>query len=98
MAKAQFVYYFKDYLNDKRYVLEQKIYKVENLEKFPDGIKYSLVLYDRKSNDKVLMDNHHPKSHHVHVGNKEFEYQFTSEPKLMQDFKKFVYQYMGVKL
>jgi len=98
MAKAQLVYYFKDYLNDKRYVLEQKIYKVENLEKFPDGIKYSLALYDRNSKNKVLMDNHHPKSHHVHVGDKEFEYHFTNELKLIQDFKKFVYQYMGVKL
>ena len=98
MAKAQLVYYFKDYLNDQRYVPEQKIYKVENLDKFPDGIKYSLVLYDRKSKNKVLMDNHHPKSHHVHVGDKEFEYHFTNEPKLMQDFKQFVYQYMGVKL
>jgi len=98
MAKAQLIYYFKDYLNDERYVLEQKIYKVENLDKFPDGIKYSLILFDRKSKNKVLMDNHHPKSHHVHVGNKEFEYHFTNEPKLIEDFKKFVYQYMGVKL
>lgn len=98
MGKATLIYYFKDYLHEDRYVLEQKIYAIEDLKRFPDGVKYSLILVDQKTGKRVLMDNHHPKSHHVHLGGKEFEYEFTSEQKLIEDFKDFVYQYMGIKL
>tara|TARA_Y100000590_G_scaffold466144_1_gene640583 strand:- start:2806 stop:3024 length:219 start_codon:yes stop_codon:yes gene_type:complete len=66
MAKATLIYLFKDYLHENRYVLEQKIYAVDDFKKFPDGVKYSLILVDLKSGKKVLMDNHHPKSHHIH--------------------------------
>lgn len=83
---------------DTRYVLEQKIYRVDDLKTFPDGVKYSLVFYDQKTRNKVLMDNHHPKGHHVHVGEKEFEYTFVNERTLIKDFMQYVYQYMGVKL
>jgi hypothetical protein len=98
MAKATLIYYLKDYLHEGRYVLEQKIFYVDDFRRFPDGIKYSLVLLDRKTTKKVLMDNHHPKSHHVHLGDKEFEYEFVDEQKLIADFKEFVYQYMGIRL
>ena len=98
MAKATLIYYFKDYLHEERYVLEQKIYAVEDFEKFPDGVKYSLILVAQKTDKKVLRDNHHPKSHHIHLGDKEFEYEFINEQKLIEDFKDFVYQFMGIKL
>ena len=78
--------------------MEQKIYMVKDIKKFPDGVKYSLLLFDRNKRKKVLMDNHHPKSHHIHLDENEFEYNFTSVKKLVEDFKKFVYQHMGVKL
>ena len=98
MTKATLIYHFKDYLHENRYVLEQKIYAVDDLKKFPDGVKYSLILVDLKSGKKVLMDNHHPKSHHVHLGDKEFDYEFINGQRLIEDFKDFVYQYMGIKL
>ena len=98
MAKATLIYYFKDYLLGERFVLEQKIYRVEGIKRYPDSIKYSLILVDQRSGQKVLMDNHHPKSHHVHLDEKEFEYQFSTEKKLIEDFKNFVYQHMGIRL
>lgn len=95
MAQATLIYYLKDYLHDERFILELKIYSIRDFKRFPDGIKYSLYLLDQKSGKSVLMDNHHPKGHHYHLGDHEFEYVFQSEQKLIEDFKKYVYQYEG---
>ena len=98
MGKVVLIHYLKNYIYGGQYVLEQKIYVLEDAKKFPDGVKYSLLLFDRSNGKKVLMDNHYPKSHHVHLDENEFEYNFTSVKRLVEDFKKFVYQHLGVKL
>ena len=50
-------------------------------------IKYSLFLIESGT---VLLgfDNHKPKKHHLHIGNTEIEYNFTSMGKLLKDFWK----------
>lgn len=70
---AKLILYSKETLR-KRYVLELKVYRVDDLKRFPDSIKYSLIDFDLQTEDKVLMDNHHPKGHHLHPGDKEFPY------------------------
>jgi len=46
----------------------------------------------------ILMDNHHPKGHHVHINDKEVEYHFISEDNLISDFNQLVLTHMGVRL
>ena len=95
--KAVLIYHLKQYVG-KKYILEQTIYAVHDLKRYPDGVKYSLIFIDVNTGDRVLMDNHHPKGHHVHLGKKQIEYIFKDETKLIEDFKKFVFQHMGKKL
>ena len=95
--KAVLVYWHRARLQG-RYVLEMEIYQVGHSKKYPDGIKYGLVLADLKSRKKVLMDNHHPKGPHVHLDNQEIAYEFSDEGKLIKDFKTLVFENMGVKI
>lgn len=95
--KATPIYYFKEVVQ-KRYILEQTIHAVPLDNRYPDGVKYSLVFWDIKTDDKVLMDNHHPKGPHIHLGEKEMPYEYTDDETLLTDFKKYVLQHMGVKL
>lgn len=44
------------------------------------------------------MDNHHPKGPHFHLDNDEFDYDYKSDDKLIEDFKKLVLQHIGEKL
>ncbi|MCY4524492.1 MAG: hypothetical protein OXB84_07125 [Halobacteriovoraceae bacterium] len=96
-SKAVLVYELKEIIR-RHYVLEQKIYAIGSDKRFPDGIKYRLVLIDSRTGNKVLMDNHHPKGHHVHLGEVQIPYEYKDEIKLIEDFKQFVFQHMGVKL
>ena len=96
-SKAILVYEFKEIIQ-KHFVLEQKIHVIKNDKRFPEGVKYRLILINVKTGNKVLMDNHHPKGHHVHLGDSQFPYEYEDEMKLIQDFKQFVFQHMGVKL
>lgn len=95
--KAVLVYCHKARLQG-RYVLEMEIHQVGRTVKYPDGIKYGLILTDLKSGGKVLMDNHHPKGPHIHLDDQEIAYQFVDEDKLIQDFKALVLEHMGVKI
>ena len=71
--------------------MELRIYSIQN-KRYPDRIKYSLIMIDSKSKKKVLMDNHHPKGHHFHLDHKEFEYNYKNE-----DFKNLHFQHFGEK-
>lgn len=95
--KATLIYYLKEVVQ-KRYVLEQTIHAVPLDNRYPDGVKYSLIFTDTKTGDKVLMDNHQPKGPHVHLGEKEITYEYEDDKALLTDFKQFVLQHMGVKL
>ena len=95
--KAILIYDFKEAVQGK-YVLEQTIHAVPLDNRYPDGVKYSLIFLDAKTGDRVLMDNHHPKGPHVHLGEEEIPYEYVDDEKLLTDFKHFVLQHMGVKL
>jgi len=75
-----------------------EIYDVGKSIRYPDSLKYGLIFVDSKTGHKVLMDNHHPKGHHVHLGEQEFPYHYVDENKLVVDFKAFVLANMGVNI
>jgi hypothetical protein len=64
--KAVRVLWHKARLQD-RYILEMAIHQVGISAKYPDGIKYGLILVDPKTGKRLLMDNHHPKGAHIHM-------------------------------
>lgn len=44
------------------------------------------------------MDNHHPKGPHIHIDDDERDYEYTSDDKLINDFKKLIFQHLGVSI
>ncbi|MFH1654906.1 MAG: DUF6516 family protein [Pseudomonadota bacterium] len=95
--KAKLVYWHKARLHG-RYVLEMEIYQVGKSERYPQGIKYGLILTDPKTGKRVLMDNHHPKGPHIHLNDQELPYDYVNEEKLIKDFKELVLINMEVKI
>ncbi len=95
--KATVIFFFKEVIQSK-YVLEQVLHAVPHDKRYPDGVKFRLIFIDLRSGDYVLMDNHHPKGPHVHLGETEISYDYSTDEKLLEDFKHFVFQQMGVKL
>ena len=95
--KAKLVYWHKARVQ-QRFVLEVKIHKVGVSARYPDGVRYGLILVDTVTGKKILMDNHHPKGHHIHLGDQEIPYDYTSDDRLIEDFKALVLENMGVKL
>lgn len=95
--KAVLVYWHKARLQE-RYVLEMEIHKVGKSAKYPDGIKYGLILTDLHNNNRVLMDNHNPKGPHIHLNDQEIPYNYVDEEKLVEDFKNLVLTHMEVKI
>ncbi len=81
-----------------RFITEIIIYDVGVSRSYPDGIKYSLICVDKKTMKKILIDNHDPKGHHVHIDDNEMSYSFDTTDKLIDDFKKLVLDNLGVKL
>lgn len=67
-------------------------------KRYPEGVKYGLILTDSKTGKKVLMDNHHPKGPHIHLGDRELPYDYVDEEKLIKDFKELVLANMEVKI
>jgi hypothetical protein len=97
MAKLIQEFYEKSYFDDRRFILETKIWLLED-KRYPSGVKFSLIFIDTKSGRKVLMDNHHPKGAHIHLDDKEFGYDYRDEKSLIRDFRTFVFQHFGVKI
>ncbi len=66
-------------------IVEMKIWRVSKTAKYPEGYRYSLFLVKE---GKVLVgyDNHHPKGHHRHHGDKQEPYLFMNIEKLVHDF------------
>lgn len=95
--KAHLRYYAKNRLQN-RYVIELSIYEVGKSRQYPDGIKYGLICKDLKTDDHVLMDNHHPKGPHIHINEEEFKYEYVDDEQLIGDFEKLVLKHLGVKL
>ena len=95
--KAKLIHHEKNIVKE-RYIIEHSIHDVGISKKYPDGLKYSLICFDSKTKHKVLMDNHHPKGHHMHLNDEELPYKFSNIDKLVDDFKNLVFIHLGVRL
>lgn len=95
---AEAIFHQKFYVEGQRYLIEMEVLQVDDPSRFPEGVRYGLICIDRKTGMKVLMDNHHPKGHHQHVGDEEFPYDYRGLDQLIVDFRKLVNSEMGVKL
>ena len=82
----------------KKYILELSIWKIPDKERYPDGIKYSLICLDINTENKILFDNHYPKGPHIHINEEEIKYDYVDENKLVDDFSKIIFEHFGVKL
>ncbi|MEW5692003.1 MAG: hypothetical protein AB1765_01760 [Candidatus Hydrogenedentota bacterium] len=94
---AELVYWHKAVVQ-KYYILELTIYKTEKSFRYPEGIKFRMICKDLRNDNKVLIDNHYPKGPHIHLDDDEIAYKFIDENQLIKDFKRVVYQHLGVKL
>lgn len=66
---------------------ELKVWDVGASAHYPDGTKFSLFLVDPVSGEVILgMDNHKPKGPHLHIGDREEPYVFTTVDSLIEDF------------
>jgi hypothetical protein len=85
--KAELVIHQK-LTSPKGIVREVTIWRVPKSIRYPEGLKYRLVLVERVSGKLLLLyDNHWPKGHHLHRRGKEEPYRFTSLETLMREFK-----------
>ena len=95
--KARLVFWHKARLQN-RYVLEMEIHEVGKSSRYKDGVRYSMILIDLSARRRVLMDNHHPKGHHIHLDGAEFSYAFVTVDRLIEDFKRMVLEHLEVKI
>jgi len=95
--KASLVRYEK-FIVRRRYIIEITVHQVLQSPRYPDGLKWGLICFDRKSKKRVLFDNHHPKGPHFHLNEQESAYTFVDLDKLVEDFKETVLNHMGVRL
>lgn len=71
----------------KGLIRELWVWSLRKSERYPDGVKYRLVLVDSASGKiHLLYDNHWPKGHHVHVDGREEPYRFSSVAELVREF------------
>ena len=86
MQKAKLILFRKQTLNSGL-LMERKIWQIAKSDRYPDSIKYRLVLVDPKKHVVILLyDNHWPKGPHIHRANREREYVYRGVEKLLQDF------------
>ena len=80
---------------DNGFLVDMKIRRVKKDEYYPEGVKYSLVVIDRKTGERLLgFDNHERKGHHIHKLKREVKYNFVDEWELIEDFNK---EYENIK-
>ena len=94
--KSELIEYFKQEIRG-RFIVEVKVWRV-NDKRYPYNLKYSLIFVERKTGRRVLMDNHHPKTPHIHLNEVEFPYEFESVGKLLKDFRNYVFYAFGEKI
>lgn len=97
IVKARLLYSHKAKIQG-RYLVELTIHEVGKAARYPDGIKYGLICIDLAKGATVLMDNHHPKGPHIHIGDEELPYEYIDQDRLIDDFRQLVLERMGVKL
>ena len=70
-----------------RYLQEVRISTFPSDTNFPEGVRYSLCLVDRSTNEVVLLyDIHRGKSHHRHLRGQETSSPFVDEDLLLANF------------
>ena len=85
-SRAELILFTKQALNSGLLV-ERKIWRIPKSHKYPEGVKYRLVLVDPTARVVILLyDNHYPKGPHVHWGQKERPYEYNGLEKLLNDF------------
>lgn len=82
----------------RRYLVEVSVHEVPRSERYKDGLKWGLICVDRVDGRRILMDNHHPKGPHIHIGDKEMPYVFVNLDQLTKDFRRLITEYMGVQI
>jgi hypothetical protein len=82
----------------RRYTIEISVHQVGESDRYPDGLKWSLICFDRITRKRVLMDNHAPKGPHIHFDAEEAPYDFRDLDTLVDDFRRFVMEHMGVTI
>ena len=89
---------FEKFVVRRRYTIEISVHEVGRTHKYPDGLKWGLICFDRISGKRVLMDKHHPKGPHLHLDETEVPYQFVDLDQLVVDFRRIVMEHMGVQI
>jgi hypothetical protein len=74
------------------------IHEIIDDKRYPNKIKYSLIFIDKKNGRKVLIDNHHPKGHHLHLDDVQVNYIYKNDETLIEDFKKIVFEHFGERI
>jgi len=97
LKKTTLIFYLKQEVRNK-YLMELKIFRLHQDDRYKEGIKYSLIFLKIGTKNKILMDNHHPKRPHIHIGEKETPYKFKNKDALLRDFKRLVFKTFGIKL
>jgi len=78
--------------------MEMKIHEVRGSAQYPDGVRYSMILFDPTTGHRVLMDNHYPKGPHIHIDLMEIPYVYVNEDQLVDDFKAWALKHMEIEL
>ncbi|MBI3552131.1 MAG: hypothetical protein HY077_06405 [Elusimicrobia bacterium] len=62
-------------------------WRVPRNQRHPEGVRYRVAFIAAgERTPSVLYDNHYPKGHHKHIGDKESPYDFRGIAKLLGDF------------
>lgn len=77
----------RDVVGAGRYLREVRISTFPPDADFPEGVRYSLCLIERRTGKVVLLyDIHRGKSHHRHLRGQETPYVFVDEDTVLTDF------------
>jgi hypothetical protein len=82
----------------RRYLIEISVHQVPRSEKYKDGLKWGLICVDQAAGKRIIMDNHHPKGPHIHVDQQELAYEFNGLDQLVDDFRRMIFEHMGVQI
>jgi hypothetical protein len=83
------VYEDRQILAGGRYLQEIRISMFAPSPNSPEGLRYSLCLVDRETDEVILLyDIHRGKSHHRHLRGKETPYIYQDPASLVADFRR----------
>jgi hypothetical protein len=83
------VYEDRQILAGGRYLQEIRISMFVPSADYPEGLRYSLCLVDRETDEVILLyDIHRGKGHHRHLRGKETSYTYQNPASLVADFRR----------